>query len=445
MPIDFAPASAPVPSKTRPPAPAASEAPEGRAQRFADILARLDGEPGRHPFPRAGDAPPPAGPGPEAQEPEAQEPEAAGEPTGSDGAPAASAEPERAETPAPQPEEAPRLAAPQVSPLMAPDMLRAAEGAAVRVRVSSAAEIPLARAVAPDGTSRGGSGPQTGGGPEPLTPAGAGGSTGEPVAAKAPAGERAAPPAWAERNGQPASEASDESGDRHRKAPPAPPPGPVRGAAEAAGTAAAPASPSTVSQPRQDTAGLPPDAARLNAPHRTAGAAPGLPEISLSGAGTGHGEPVAWAGWADAAGERLLRPAGAAAVEIVRDVARQIAARITPLGRGQFELMLAPAELGRLEISLREVDGLLTLSVTAERPETLEMIRRHVDLLAQELRQIAQRELSLQFGTGGTGGRRGGDAVPTRAPATAAGEAVAPVAALYLTPPTPLDHLDLRL
>jgi flagellar hook-length control protein FliK len=129
------------------------------------------------------------------------------------------------------------------------------------------------------------------------------------------------------------------------------------------------------------------------------------------GFGLGLGEPGVPTVPTDSTVERLLRAAPSAPsanVEVARDLAQQIGARIMPLARGQFELALAPAELGRLEIALREVDGVMTLSVTAERPETLDLIRRHVDLLAQELRQMAQRELLLQLGTGGTGAGSGG-------------------------------------
>lgn len=121
----------------------------------------------------------------------------------------------------------------------------------------------------------------------------------------------------------------------------------------------------------------------------------------------GAGEGSAPPGPGEIAAERLLRPASAATAELAREVAQQIGARITPLARGQFELMLSPAELGRLEIALREINGVMTLTVSAERPETLELIRRHVDLLAQELSQIAQRELALQLGAGGSGGQSG--------------------------------------
>jgi flagellar hook-length control protein FliK len=164
------------------------------------------------------------------------------------------------------------------------------------------------------------------------------------------------------------------------------------------------------------------------------------------GFGLGLGEPGVPTVPTDSTVERLLRAAPSANVEVARDLAQQIGARIMPLARGQFELALAPAELGRLEIALREVDGVMTLSVTAERPETLDLIRRHVDLLAQELRQMAQRELLLQLGTGGTGAGSGGpNARASDQGADSDAIALADALPSDAPPVIPRDHLDLRL
>jgi flagellar hook-length control protein FliK len=171
----------------------------------------------------------------------------------------------------------------------------------------------------------------------------------------------------------------------------------------------------------------------------------GIAEGAAPASGAGFGDPAVAAPSPDGLSERLLRPAGAPTAEMARDIAQQIATRIVPLARGQFELTLAPAELGRLHISLREVDGLMTLSVTAERPETLEMIRRHVDLLAQELRQIAQRELALQLGTGGNGGGARGRAMDPGNAAAQSGEPATVDAAAAALAGLASDHLDLRL
>ncbi len=140
--------------------------------------------------------------------------------------------------------------------------------------------------------------------------------------------------------------------------------------------------------------------------------------------------------------ERMAR--AAPGTELARDVAQQIAGRITPLGRGQFEMMLSPAELGRVEIALREVDGVLTLKVAAERPETLELIRRHVEILSQELRQATQRELALELGSGETGSGSRDRARGASVALIADAEADTP-RILAERSVIAVDHLDLRL
>lgn len=51
---------------------------------------------------------------------------------------------------------------------------------------------------------------------------------------------------------------------------------------------------------------------------------------------------------------------------------------------GAVEIALDPPELGRVRMSFAEIGGTLTLSILAERPETAELMRRHLDLLGQE-------------------------------------------------------------
>jgi hypothetical protein len=54
-------------------------------------------------------------------------------------------------------------------------------------------------------------------------------------------------------------------------------------------------------------------------------------------------------------------------------------------GRDRIELRLDPPELGRVEIDLSLVDGRLTATIAAERPETLDLLRRHADVLQRDL------------------------------------------------------------
>jgi flagellar hook-length control protein FliK len=184
-------------------------------------------------------------------------------------------------------------------------------------------------------------------------------------------------------------------------------------------------------------------------PFSTPGAPEGQGARSLDGAVSGFGlvlgEQATASSNFEVTGSRMLRAADFATADAAREIAQQIGARITPLARGQFEMMLAPVELGRLEVALREVDGVMTLSVSAERPETLELIRRHIDLLAQELRQIAQRELALHVGTDSAGGRSGDPRSIHNASDTALTSSDEAETPRTVSPVIAHDHLDLRL
>lgn len=67
------------------------------------------------------------------------------------------------------------------------------------------------------------------------------------------------------------------------------------------------------------------------------------------------------------------------------------------------ELQLNPEELGRVRISMSITEASVTMTVLAERSETLELMRRHSELLAQELRQLGYEMISFSFGQHGQG------------------------------------------
>lgn len=65
------------------------------------------------------------------------------------------------------------------------------------------------------------------------------------------------------------------------------------------------------------------------------------------------------------------------------------------------ELTLSPEELGRVRMSFTTGDGALTMSLVADRPETLDLLRRHIDVLAQDFRDLGFANLSFSFAQGG--------------------------------------------
>lgn len=68
---------------------------------------------------------------------------------------------------------------------------------------------------------------------------------------------------------------------------------------------------------------------------------------------------------------------------------------------GPVELALAPEELGRLTISLQQEGDFVRVSMMAERPETLDLLRRHAGDLLADLRQSGFSGASFSFGQGG--------------------------------------------
>lgn len=143
--------------------------------------------------------------------------------------------------------------------------------------------------------------------------------------------------------------------------------------------------------------------------------------------------------------EALVSRPGPAATAAT--VFQQVAATIVERGNGRYEIALAPPELGRVEITLSDIDNRLSLSILAERPETLDLMRRHLGLLEQELRQFGLGSLSLQLGHEAGGQRR---AARERASGAASGAGPDGIAgasdpARATRPPVAGGQLDLRL
>jgi len=112
---------------------------------------------------------------------------------------------------------------------------------------------------------------------------------------------------------------------------------------------------------------------------------------------------------------------------------------------GAIQIRLDRAELGRRDIDLDLSDGSLRATLVAERHATSDMLRRHLDLLAQQLEQAGFRDLDLDVG--GRGADRG-DSGTTRSPARwqipldlTAGEVIATDSAIR----SESDGIDLRL
>lgn len=116
----------------------------------------------------------------------------------------------------------------------------------------------------------------------------------------------------------------------------------------------------------------------------------------------------------------------AAAPDLPRQIAQHLAdAPAAAAGQG-IELQLSPEELGPIRLTLRHIDGQMMVVVAVERPETLDLMRRHADQLLQDMRALGYASVRLDM-------QAQGDRRPPRPPPA---EGTSPVTA-FATPSMP--------
>lgn len=116
-----------------------------------------------------------------------------------------------------------------------------------------------------------------------------------------------------------------------------------------------------------------------------------LPDQPLAAAALSFAVPVA-PSEASPAAIPLRAAAHAAHAPLV-----QIADVIVAQREGSTEIMLNPHELGRVKVTISGDSAVLHVGLVVERPETLDLVRRHADLLVRELRQGGVEQPLLDF------------------------------------------------
>ncbi|MCC6008152.1 MAG: flagellar hook-length control protein FliK, partial [Rhodobacteraceae bacterium] len=138
-----------------------------------------------------------------------------------------------------------------------------------------------------------------------------------------------------------------------------------------------------------------------------------------------------------------LRPPAA---QVARALGGEIVSRPLP---DTVEIALDPPELGRLRLSLSlgGPEGGLGIALSAERPETLDLLRRHAPDLLRELRGLGLGDVALDFGAGQSGQAPAPPRPDAQAPAMTetSAEGPLPEATMHQPPPTAPGRLDLRL
>ncbi len=89
-----------------------------------------------------------------------------------------------------------------------------------------------------------------------------------------------------------------------------------------------------------------------------------------------------------------------AQAEVARHVGGQLAVAVTQNRAGVTEVALNPQELGKVRMTMTAQDNAMILSIVAERPETQDLMRRHIDHLNQEFRNLGYQDVKFSFGDG---------------------------------------------
>ncbi|MGD1882441.1 MAG: flagellar hook-length control protein FliK [Paracoccaceae bacterium] len=93
-----------------------------------------------------------------------------------------------------------------------------------------------------------------------------------------------------------------------------------------------------------------------------------------------------------------------ARMELPADVARNIAEILHRRGDGQIEIALNPKELGSIRMSIVAAELGVVVSIAAERPETLDLMRRNIDGLGREFAELGYEDISFTFSGGDSQG-----------------------------------------
>nr|WP_226898494.1 flagellar hook-length control protein FliK [Mangrovicoccus algicola] len=78
----------------------------------------------------------------------------------------------------------------------------------------------------------------------------------------------------------------------------------------------------------------------------------------------------------------------------------QIATAIQRKESDQFVLSLDPPELGEVKITLSSRDGVMSVSIHSDRPDTTALLRRHLEHLEAELLDAGYSNLDFSFSSG---------------------------------------------
>lgn len=83
-------------------------------------------------------------------------------------------------------------------------------------------------------------------------------------------------------------------------------------------------------------------------------------------------------------------------MSVAHQIHSQVQAHLHKEGQS-VELRLSPSELGHVRVGIHHADATVGLILTIERPETLDLLRRNVEVLAEEFSKAGFADLSFEF------------------------------------------------
>ncbi|WP_255731525.1 flagellar hook-length control protein FliK [Phaeobacter sp. B1627] len=91
--------------------------------------------------------------------------------------------------------------------------------------------------------------------------------------------------------------------------------------------------------------------------------------------------------------------------ETPRLVAQQLAEAVATNGKRNIDVSLNPRELGHVNMRVSTTETGVTVVIQAERQETEDLMRRHIQDLAREFKEMGFSDISFQFGSDTSAGQ----------------------------------------
>ncbi len=82
---------------------------------------------------------------------------------------------------------------------------------------------------------------------------------------------------------------------------------------------------------------------------------------------------------------------------LAQHVAQQLSVSVRQASDRTTEIALDPVELGRVQMQMKATDQSIVLTIMADRPETVDLMRRNIDILNQEFKALGYTSVTLNF------------------------------------------------